>query len=123
MRTPLANILPLALGVLLSSFCFAQLGTLFAAYPTDNPGDIISMVNLVRFPLIFISGVFIPLAALPSFGQIIAFLSPLTYANDLIQGGYLGKTHLDPLIDIAVLFGFILLFQLIANQLYKQFND
>ncbi len=81
------------------------------------------MVNLVRFPLIFISGVFIPLAALPSFGQAIAFLSPLTYANDLIQGGYLGKTHLNPLIDVAILFGFILFFQFVAFELYKRFND
>ncbi len=123
LRTPLANILPIVLGVILSSFCFAQLGTLFAAYPTENPGDIISMVNLVRFPLIFISGVFIPLAVLPVFGQVIAFLSPLTYANDLIQGGYLGKTHLNPLIDVAVLLAFILLFQFIAYELYKRFND
>ncbi len=123
LRTPLVSLLPIVLGVLLSSFCFAQLGTLFAAYPTENPGDIISMVNLVRFPLIFISGVFIPLATLPPFGQVIAFLSPLTYANDLIQGGYLGKMHLSPFVDVAVLFVFILLFQFIAYELYKRFND
>lgn len=123
LRTPIASIIPIAAGVLLSSFCFATMASLFAAYPTESPGDIISMVNLVRFPLIFISGVFIPLALLPSFGQMIAYFSPLTYANDLIQGGYTGKTLFSPFIDIAMLVVFILIFQFVANWLYKRFND
>jgi ABC-2 type transport system permease protein len=121
--TPIANIAPIVIGILLSSFCFATMGTLFAAYPTESPGDIISMVNVVRFPLIFISGVFIPLATLPAVGLMIAYVSPLTYANDLIQGGYNGTMHFHPLTDVAVLFVFILIFQFIANRLYKWFNE
>jgi ABC-2 type transport system permease protein len=81
------------------------------------------MVNVVRFPLIFISGVFIPLATLPAVGQMIAYVSPLTYANDLIQGGYNGKMTFNPFIDVAMLVVFILIFQLVANLLYKRFND
>ncbi len=123
LMTPVANIFLIVLGVLLSSLCFATLGTLFAAYPTENPGDIISMVNVVRFPLIFISGVFIPIAVLPSFGQMIAYVSPLTYANDLIQGGYSGKMMFHPIFDVGMLIVFILIFQVIANYLYKRFND
>ena len=30
----------LAGGIILTSFCFATMGTLFAAYPTESPGDI-----------------------------------------------------------------------------------
>jgi len=123
LSTPIVSIVPIVLGVLLSSFCFATMASLFAAYPTESPGDIISMVNLVRFPLIFISGVFIPLAALPAFGQMLAYISPLTYANDLIQSGYHGKTVLNPFIDLAMLIVFILIFQVVANYLYKRFND
>lgn len=123
LSTPISNIAPIVIGILLSSLCFATMGTLFAAYPTESPGDIMSMVNVVRFPLIFISGVFIPLATLPSFGQMIAYISPLTYANDLIQWGYNGTLHFHPLIDVGMLFVFILVFQFIANWLYKRFND
>ena len=123
LMTPIANIFLIVLGILFSSLCFATLGTLFAAYPTENPGDIISMVNVVRFPLIFISGVFIPIAVLPSFGQMIAYVSPLTYANDLIQGGYSGKMTFHPIFDVGMLIVFILIFQVIANYLYKRFND
>jgi ABC-2 type transport system permease protein len=123
LATPISNILLIVVGILLSSLCFATMGTLFAAYPTESPGDIISMVNVVRFPLIFISGVFIPIATLPSVGQMIAYISPLTYANDLIQGGYNGKMTFHPIVDVAMLIVFILIFQLIANYLYKRFND
>jgi ABC-2 type transport system permease protein len=123
LMTPIMNVFLIVLGILFSSLCFATLGTLFAAYPTENPGDIISMVNVVRFPLIFISGVFIPIAVLPSIGQMIAYISPLTYANDLIQGGYNGRMTFHPIVDVAMLIVFILIFQVIANYLYKRFND
>jgi ABC-2 type transport system permease protein len=99
------------------------MASLFAAYPTESPGDIISMVNLIRFPLIFISGVFIPISVLPASGRMIAYFSPLTYANDLIQGGYTGNMLLNPFVDVIVLVVFILIFQIVANWLYKRFNE
>jgi ABC-2 type transport system permease protein len=121
--TPVQDFLSLFCGIILTAFCFATMGTLFAAYPTESPGDIMSMLNLVRLPLIFISGVFIPLEAIPSAGQVLIYASPLTYGHDLIQGAYQGSTHFSPLVDIAMLFIFILVFQIIANHLYKKFNE
>jgi ABC-2 type transport system permease protein len=53
----------------------------------------------------------------------IAYVSPLTYANDLIQGGYNGRSEFHPLVDVAMLVVFILIFQVVANYLYKRFND
>jgi ABC-2 type transport system permease protein len=117
------SIVPLVLGIILTSFCFATMGTLFAAYPTESPGDIMSMLNMVRLPLIFISGVFIPLESIPSIGQVAGFFSPLTYGNDLIRAAYLGESHFNPLIDVAMLCIFILIFQLVANRLYTKFNE
>ncbi|HZK30991.1 MAG TPA: ABC transporter permease [Methanoregula sp.] len=121
--TPIVSIAPLVMGIILTSFCFATMGTLFAAYPTESPGDIMSMLNLVRLPLIFISGVFIPIESIPSIGQGAAYFSPLTYGNDLIQSAYHGHTHFNPLIDIAMLCVFILIFQVFANQLYRRWNE
>jgi ABC-2 type transport system permease protein len=117
------SIVPLVSGIILTSFCFATMGTLFAAYPTESPGDIMSMLNLVRLPLIFISGVFIPLESIPSIGQVAGFFSPLTYGNDLIRAAFLGESHFNPLIDVAMLCIFILIFQLVANRLYTKFNE
>jgi ABC-2 type transport system permease protein len=121
--TSILDIPLLVSGILLTAFCFATMGTLFAAYPTESPGDIMSMLNLVRLPLIFISGVFIPLESIPSAGQILVFFSPLTYGNDLIQAAYRGSTHFSPFTDSAMLCIFILFFQIAANRLYKKFNE
>jgi ABC-2 type transport system permease protein len=122
-QVPVIGIAPLVAGLLLTSFCFATMGTLFAAYPTESPGDIMSMLNLVRLPLIFVSGVFIPLDQIPKIGQFITYLSPLTYGNDLIHAAFSGDTHFSPVVDIVMLFVFILLFQFVANHLYKKFNE
>ena len=129
--TPVLNAVPLIIGVLLTSFCFATMGTLFASYPTESPGDIMSMLNVVRLPLIFILSLIhiseptrrTPISSIPSFGQFAVYLSPLTYGNDLIQAAYSGTTYFNPFIDIVMLGVFILLFQFAANRLYKKFNE
>ena len=121
--TPIVHALVLVIAMALTAFCFATLGTLFAAYPTENVGEVMSMLNTVRLPLIFISGVFIPISAMPQIGQAIAFFSPLTYGNDMIGYAYTGTSLFSPLLDILALLIFILVFQFVANHLYKKFNE
>ena len=121
--TPVTSIPVLALAMALSAFCFATMGTLFAAYPTENVGEVMSILNTVRLPLIFISGVFIPLAEMPAIGRDIAYFSPLTYGNDLIVYGSGGTAQFSPVMDVVLLVAFILAFQLVADRLYKKFNQ
>jgi len=113
----------LIVGMLLTALCFSTMGTLFAAYPTESPGDIMSMLNLVRLPLIFVSGTFIALATMPPLGMMISYLSPLTYGNDLIQAAYGHPAYFNPYLDVGMLLLFFIIFQLIAHQLYKKFNE
>jgi ABC-2 type transport system permease protein len=121
--TAIVNAPVLVIAMILTSFCFATLGTLFAAYPTENVGEVMSMLNTVRLPLIFISGVFIPISAMPQIGQKIALFSPLTYGNDMIEFAYTGKSLFSPMLDIVMLLIFIVIFQIAANRLYKKFNE
>ncbi len=121
--TPIEHASVLVIAMVLTSFCFATLGTLFAAYPTENVGEVMSMLNTVRLPLIFISGVFITISSMPQIGQKIALISPLTYGNDMIEFAYTGKSLFSPMLDIMVLVIFILVFQIAANHLYKKFNE
>ncbi len=121
--TPIVNAPVLVIAMILTAFCFATIGTLFAAYPTENVGEVMSMLNTVRLPLIFISGVFIPISSMPEIGKEIALISPLTYGNDMIEYAYTGKSLFSPLLDIAMLVIFILIFQIAANRLYKKFNE
>ena len=60
---------------------------------------------------------------MPLIGQEIALLSPLTYGNDMIEYAYTGRSLFSPLLDILALVIFILVFQFVANRLYKKFNE
>jgi len=113
----------LLLALFLSSLCFSSMGTLVASYPTENVGEVMSILNLIRFPLIFLSGVFIPLSSLPGWGQAVAYVSPLTYTSDLIRFGYYGASHISPFLDILILAAFIIGFQGFGNYLYRKFNE
>ena len=113
----------LILTLFLASLCFSSMGTLVASYPTENVGEVMSILNLIRFPLIFLSGVFIPLSSLPGWGQAVAFFSPLTYTMDLIRFGYNGASHLSPFLDILILVAFTIAFQVFGNYLYRKFNE
>ncbi len=120
--TSIINVIPFAAGLLLTSFCIASMGTLFASYPTESPGDIMSMLNVVRLPLVFISGIFIPLTSIPSTIQFVTYFSPLTYGFDLINAAFSGTSHFNPIIDVMMLFIFIIIFQVLADRLYNRYK-
>ncbi len=44
-----------------------------------------SVPGFVRLPLLFLSGIFAPLAEMTKWGRALEPLSPLTYAQDLIR--------------------------------------
>ena len=90
-------------GVILGSFSFSALGLIFGSIPTRNPGDVQMPSTLLRWGLLFISGVFVPLAEMGAVARTVAYLSPLTYAQDLMNHAVLGMGLLDPWLDIGVL--------------------
>jgi len=93
----------LAAGVLLGAFSFSALGLIFGSIPTRNPGDVQMPSTLLRWGLLFISGVFIPLEEMAPAARAVAYLSPLTYAQDLMNHAVLGVGLLNPWLDLAVL--------------------
>jgi len=116
------SLIALIAGLSLASYCFATLGIMFASFPTENPGDIMMLLNFVRLPLIFISGLYIPIESLPEWGQIAAVFSPLTYANDLVRYALEGKTLYGPALDSIVLLLFTAAFLFIGMRLNKKFR-
>lgn len=93
----------LVAGVILGSFSFSALGLIFGSIPTRNPGDVQMPSTLLRWGLLFISGVFIPLAEMAPAARAVAYLSPLTYAQDLMNHAVLGMGLLSPWLDLLVL--------------------
>jgi ABC-2 type transport system permease protein len=74
--------------------------------------------NLVRLPLIFVSGVLLPLEAMPPWGRWVAPHSPLTYGADLQRGG-LGEPPFFPAwVDAVALATFATGFLVLARVLH-----
>ena len=71
--------------LLVSACTFASLGVLLSSVPSRTVGDVMMLGNVIRLPLIFVSGIFIPLQDLPQWARGIAFASPLTYCNSLMH--------------------------------------
>ncbi len=93
----------LAAGILLGAFSFSSLGLVFGSMPTTNPGDVQMPSTLLRWGLLFISGVFIPLSEMAAIPRAIAYLSPLTYAQDVMNHAVMGSGLLNPWLDLSVL--------------------
>ena len=102
----------LVAGVTLGAFSFSALGLIFGSIPTRNPGDVQMPSTLLRWGLLFISGVFVPLAEMGTVARTLAYLSPLTYAQDLMNHAVMGVGLLDPWLDMAVLLASGILFLL-----------
>lgn len=114
----ITNSLILCLGIILAAFCFASFGVLLSAYPpTDTPSTVMMISNLVKFPLVFISGVFIPIH---DWGRIIASFSPLTYFTDLVNYCTQGTSYYSVSVDFAALIGFTLLFLIVAIKIHEK---
>ena len=110
----------LAIVIILSAFCFSSLGSLLSTLPTDSPANIMLLSNVVRLPLIFISGVFIPIDKLPGWGKIIAVFSPLTYTCDLARHALLGNGHYPISLGLLLLLAFTVTFFFISIQIHKK---
>jgi len=110
----------LGLNICLSAVCFSALGSLIATLPTDSPGNIMLVLNVIRLPLIFISGVFMPLARMPAWGRTIAAFSPLTYTCDLARHGLLGTGYFPMPLSIGMLAAFTAGFCAISIVLHQK---
>jgi ABC-2 type transport system permease protein len=103
----------LLVAVLASTWCFSTFGTLFGTLSKDMVGASMTTSNYFRFPMIFLSGIFMPLAAMPLVFQVLAYFVPLTYSVSLLREAYLGQSsELHPALSLAVLIVFGLVFLL-----------
>lgn len=117
---PLLHGILLAGAIVLAACCFSAIGMLLAVPPTNVPSNIMMLSSLIKFPLVFISGIFIPLEQLPFWGLVLAACSPLTYFTDITHYAFTGIHFFPVLTDIAALAGFTLVFTVITMVLHKR---
>lgn len=114
------NIWITILCLIVSSFCFSSLGVFLASPSTKNPSNIMMLSSMVRFPLIFISGIFVPLDRLPAGARILSYFSPITYMVDILNFSLRKAGTINPAINFAALIAFCLIFILLAGRLHRR---
>ncbi|NBD35817.1 MAG: ABC transporter permease [Chloroflexi bacterium] len=115
-----ANVAMLLIGLVLASLAFAAFGLIFASIPTHSVGSIMMPSTLVRWPLMFISGIFVPLEEMAPWARALAHLSPLTYVQDLMNHAVLGAGALNPWLDLALLPLLLVIFLMPAAWLHHR---
>jgi ABC-2 type transport system permease protein len=102
---PSNGIVALVLGVIGGAFAFCGLGYALSTF-ADSADSAQPMIQLITFPLFFISGIWIPLEELPTVLQVIAKIFPVEHVADLVHRAYVGAVPTGPvLLDFAVLVG------------------
>jgi ABC-2 type transport system permease protein len=79
---------------------------LFVAVSVSEVFEAQTFSNFIRFPMMFLCGLFIPIEDLPSLLQPLAYALPLTYGVDILHGSMHGAHALPLALDFAALGAF-----------------
>jgi ABC-2 type transport system permease protein len=114
------NWLLLILALLLSASAFSAMGA-FVSVAVREVFEAQTLANFIRFPMMFLGGVFVPLVAMPPSLQMVARLLPLTYTVEALRAAFSGGTWAVALVDLAALAVFtVILFALAVRVLARR---
>lgn len=104
---PSANInwIMFLLALLLSSSSCAALGA-FVSVAVKEVFEAQTLANFIRFPMMFLGGVFVPVATLPVWLQVIARFLPLTYSVEALRTAVEGGSWSTAWLDLGMLLFF-----------------
>ena len=96
---------PVLGGVILLAATSTFLG-LFVAVTVNEVFEAQTFSNFLRFPMLFLCGLFIPVSNLPAFLQPLSYALPLTYGADILKTAVNGAGQLPLWLSFPVLLGF-----------------
>ncbi|MBN1227715.1 MAG: ABC transporter permease [Deltaproteobacteria bacterium] len=90
---------------------------LFIAVSVKEVFEAQTFSNFFRFPMIFLCGLFFPIASLPSLLRPLSYILPLTYGADILRGAVTGKSNMYLILDfgIVIFFCVVLFFGSLRN--------
>jgi len=105
--------------VALGAVAFLALGYVLASFTkTEDAAN--GLTQVVQFPMMFLSGVFFPIDAMPPILQTIARLIPLTYLADALRQVMVGSAAFASLwVCAAVLLGWLVVCFAIASRKFR----
>jgi len=118
--SPLQNLPLFIIGIVISSFMFSAFGLLLSAPFKDIP-QAMPPATVVRIAMVFLSGVFTPLALLPPALQTIAYAMPLTYSVGALRQAWSGSINLQALfVDFSIQIVLAILFLVAATKILQR---
>jgi ABC-2 type transport system permease protein len=112
---PLASF---TLALLFSTVSILSLGFLLASLvPTARFAQPIG--TLLLYPMLGLSGLFVPVASLPPMLQAVARVLPLTYAVSLLRGIWHGEGWSAHIGDVTVLLAMFLVFTAVSTRVFR----
>jgi ABC-2 type transport system permease protein len=109
--------------LILAVFLIATVSTflgLFIAIAVKEVFEAQTFSNFFRFPMIFLCGLFIPVAKLPIFIRPLSYILPLTYGVDIMQGLIRGGNVMPIPLAFAVLTAFCILIFVLNKHFIKK---
>ena len=103
----------LILALLLSAAAFSALGALVSV-GVKEVFEAQTLANFIRFPMMFLGGVFVPVEELPRGLEVVARALPLTYAVEALRAALAGGPFGRAALDLAVLAAFAAVLFLLA---------
>ena len=90
---------------------------LFIAVSVKEVFEAQTFSNFFRFPMIFLCGLFFPIASLPLVLRPLAYILPLTYGADILRGAITGKNNMHLGLDffVVIFFCLVLFFVTLKN--------
>jgi ABC-2 type transport system permease protein len=115
----ITNPLLLFASIIVSSVAFSALGA-FVSVSVKQVFEAQTLANFFRFPMIFLSGVFIPVSALHPALRPLAYVMPLTYSVDIMKAsfGYAAEI-MSPSASLTVLLAFTAVFLALSVRIMK----
>ena len=95
----------LVVALLLSAAAFSALGA-FISVAVREVFEAQTLANFVRFPMMFLGGIFVPLRSMPPALQVVARALPLTYAVEALRAALNDQAPASVALDLGVLAAF-----------------
>ncbi len=116
-RSAFDPIISAELAIVLASFVSALLGLLVAAR-LRSVENFAGIINVLLFPMLFISGALYPASGLPPLLRWIARVNPVTHMVELVRSALGQPTDLSPPANLLALVSFALITFVLASLLF-----
>ena len=111
-------IVSFAIALAISTWSLLSIGFVIASIvPTARFAQPVGAV--VLYPMVGLSGLFVPVASFPPVIRVLAHASPMTYAVSLLQGIWVGDAWSAHLADVTMLTVFFLLFTAFSAKIFR----